>query len=749
MKHNPFSGDDTRNTLFIIAVFIVVVLFARCYTLYPVDDDWSYIRAVETFYTTGTLSFTPWTSPSLVFQVLWGGLFCLLFGFSVNTLVLSTQVISLAGFLAAYRLLRATGCTARNALWLTLLLIFNPFWFPLMHTFFTDHFYLALMIGASWFYYQGFTKKKSSTILLGSLITSCAVLERQPGLLIAVAAALYCITDRERRKYIAPVLVLPVITFCLYTWWFRYVHGETYSSRQQIQWIVDCLSNPVYLISKLATRPLLILELFGFSLLPLSLALLPSPRDLFTKRQTPLITVFVLSGVLFYLIEDHLGIYAMLYNWINGFHFAYVSEYGYRGAGSMLLLFYKLLDFLSIFSITHIVWHALTGRRLIRRALSSPRLLLALIALVQLLFLMVVRYKFSRYYIPLLPYAVILVYPALHDRALKKYYFVPLLVCFALFSFAGTQDFLAWNEAKWKLGQKTLDRGVPQLKLSAGFPWDCWYNLEYCQNNPSAALPHIYDIPWWFEDLTPAIDPEYLISNSPVPTGFYSLKYFYNDSYRVIDTEEYRSLLYMRAMKVFLLKRNPGTGHTETGLAAYRFIDNLRGADIFELEDGAETQPEVDLIEASLNGRAHPAIVQQARTAAGFRLQLPATRCRLTVDLAAAPTTWNKPGDGILCKILLGDNLFENLFDTVGMSGVAQRQDFFKPRNLFLGPRPLYLHYLDPKEKPGQRTWHSVSIDLTRFAGKVVDIVFVVLPGPNDDARYDTALWGNPVIETY
>jgi hypothetical protein len=72
---NYFKNVDIRNIGAIFLVFAAIIIFSRIYTLYPVDDDWSYIRTAETFYNTGEIKFTEWTSPSLLFQIQWGSLF--------------------------------------------------------------------------------------------------------------------------------------------------------------------------------------------------------------------------------------------------------------------------------------------------------------------------------------------------------------------------------------------------------------------------------------------------------------------------------------------------------------------------------------------------------------------------------------------------------------------------------------------------------------------------------------------------
>ncbi len=750
MTLQKFSGKtDSTNIAVIALVFSAIILFSRFYVSHPVDDDWSYIRAAETFYKTGEIKFTPWTSPSLVFQVVWGGLFAWIFGFSVNTLILSTQVISFTGMVFFYLLLREIQCTPRKAIFFTLLLIFNPFSFPLLYTFFTDQHFVALMLISVFFYYRGAARKKNLSLLLGAVFASCAVLIRQPGLLISVAAALYLMLRKDGWKKITLSLFLPAITFAIYTYWLQDVHGQTFSARQQMKWIIECLGNPVYIISKFFNRPAIILDFFGFCLIPFSLAILPRSRQYFSRQHSSVLIMFCLSGILFYIIQDHIGITSSIYNWENGFHFAFVSEYGYRGTENILLFFYKILAFFSFFSITFLSWLLIKKRMEIKQSLSSPFLLLILIPVLQFMFLMIVRYKFTRYYLVLLPFFILLISRALKHIKIQKKYCFPLLAGFVLFSFAGTQDFLSWNEAHWKLGERALRQGISARRLSGGFPWDCWHNMDYCRANPYDMVPYSYDIPWWLEIMTPAIDPEYLISNSAVPTGFYLFRYFYLDSYAAVDAEDYYSLLYRKKMKILLLKRQPRSYKNHEGEIRNRLLDNFIGAEISSEKNYQERKKAVRTGHITLNSISCNALVHLSRTGIAFRVSVPPQNCRLRVSLATDPGTWNSDGDGITFKIMMNDNLFENFFDEIGMVGEDQKTTFLKPRGYFFRSQPIYMHYLDPKHNQDQRKWHNISLDLSRFSGKVVDFEFVADPGPRNNDRNDIALWGEPVIEVY
>jgi hypothetical protein len=460
--------------------------------------------------------------------------------------------------------------------------------------------------------------------------------------------------------------------------------------------------------------------------------------------------IFCLAAALFYLTGDHAGMQSSIYSWMNGFHFAYVSEYGYRGTEHALLFFYKIIDFLAIFSITYLLFVIIKNRPAMRAIkVSSPQMMLFVMGVLQLIYLLIIRFKFTRYYLVLIPFFVLCAGDVLKKRSLQKKYFMPALTGFILLSFMGTQDFLSWNDAKWKLGERLLNNGIPQRKISAGFPWDSWHNMDYCLSHPYEILPRSYDIPWWIEGLLPAVDAEYLISNSPVPTGFYQLKYFCTEQYEVVDAATYFSMLYGKRMKIYVLKRASSTGKEQgtDGRAVYNFLNNLKGADI------AGPKPlQGDSVTANtitIGNTAKRSIIQRPDSEATFRVFIPNERCALRVSLATMPETWDRAGDGVTFKILMSDQLLENLYDEIGMVGVELQSTFLKPRSYFLRMRTIYLAYLDPKQIPAQRTWNNVTLDLSRFAGKVLDLSFALEPGPRGDRRFDAGIWGDPVIVTY
>ena len=302
-----------------------------------------------------------------------------------------------------------------------------------------------------------------------------------------------------------------------------------------------------------------------------------------------------------------------------------------------------------------------------------------------------------------------------------------------------------WNQLKWQVAQQLLDKGISSRKISAGFAWDAWHNCRYSSDHPYEIALQRGDIPWWIEDLIPVIDPQHLISNSPIPTGFEFFTYFDTDRYNIIDSFNYFSLFYLRNMKIYVLKRESHTNQQAGGFHSFDFLSNLKGA---RLKSSKEIE-EINQIYVDIGGIKKAAWLQPSSSRVSFRVQLPHGRCRLKAALGMMPSCWDKPGDGVLCKIFIDDILFENLFYITGSIGIGQRRQFFKPKTYFFEPRTYFIQFIDPKNNLAERRWQEISLDLSRFAGKVLDITFEVSGGPNHDDRNDETLWAHPAIESY
>ena len=359
----------------LVVIYVLLGVFLCSYENYPIDDDWSYIKAAETFHHTGEMRFTSWTAMSLVFQIWWGTCFTKLFGFSIGILRVSTLAISLLGLIFFYLLLRERDYDWRTSFLVVLLVLFNPFSFPLNFTFFTDQFFISLLLASTYFYYKAFKDKKDIYLLIASLTAACSVLVRQNGILIPVAVFIYLmVRERSSRgilKRSCITLLIPFTALVAFTYWLNVMHGPPAEYLKQVDNILDNIRKPHLLAIKVVWRPLLILELMGFCLLPLGFSFFPRIKEFFERRDYSFVLLLCLAGTLFYLFFEHIGLYSTTDLWSNGFLYAFISEYGYRNWLNIFFLFHRTVDFLSVLVISYLIYLLIKYRTLIKETVSS------------------------------------------------------------------------------------------------------------------------------------------------------------------------------------------------------------------------------------------------------------------------------------------------------------------------------------------------------------------------------------------
>src|SRR3954451_6449722 len=95
-----------RAVVAVLLVYALCALIVPTMTPAPVSDDWVYARSVETLVREHRLAIIDLSVVTLIFQVVWGGLFALLFGPTFGALRLSTVTLMLLGGVACYGICR-------------------------------------------------------------------------------------------------------------------------------------------------------------------------------------------------------------------------------------------------------------------------------------------------------------------------------------------------------------------------------------------------------------------------------------------------------------------------------------------------------------------------------------------------------------------------------------------------------------------------------------------------------------------
>jgi 4-amino-4-deoxy-L-arabinose transferase-like glycosyltransferase len=167
--------SDLSITLGLILIWIAAILLANSGGDFPLNDDWVYGLVVRNILKTGHFQFISPASSNLISQAYWGALFCIPSGFSFIALRLSTLVIGGLGVASLYDVTREVDSSKTTAALASLLLIFNPMYFGLAHTFMTDVPFTATITICFYFYTIALKRDRAIHLLLALFFALAAL----------------------------------------------------------------------------------------------------------------------------------------------------------------------------------------------------------------------------------------------------------------------------------------------------------------------------------------------------------------------------------------------------------------------------------------------------------------------------------------------------------------------------------------------------------------------------------------------
>jgi len=177
-----------RPLLILTACYLPILVWISPLYEASQNDDWAYFLTIQHWFDSGRLEHLGWNDPTLLFQVIWGGLFAKLFGLSYTSLRVSTLILSWLGVISLYGILRRIGSGRAMALLGSSTLLFNPLYLTLSYSFNTDVPYVALAIAAVWAFLSALQSASRARFLLAGGLMALAFLVRQQGLAIALLA---------------------------------------------------------------------------------------------------------------------------------------------------------------------------------------------------------------------------------------------------------------------------------------------------------------------------------------------------------------------------------------------------------------------------------------------------------------------------------------------------------------------------------------------------------------------------------
>jgi hypothetical protein len=148
----------------------------------------------------------------------------------------------------------------------------------------------------------------------------------------------------------------------------------------------------------------------------------------------------------------------------------------------------------------------------------------------------------DRYLLPLVPLTIALALWALPGVRISLPLGWIVVAALALFSVAGTRDYLVFMREVWAMGEEATAAGVPLDRLDAGSAWDGYHLYEYgLEQRIRSRTPK--GGPWWVYFYAPATDSAYVVASKPLP------------GYHVIKKQPYSSWLQREPTNLYLLHR--------------------------------------------------------------------------------------------------------------------------------------------------------------------------------------------------
>jgi hypothetical protein len=545
----PTEAGTTHGMLLWVAVWIGLAAIVNPVGDFPLNDDWSYGRAVKTLVEEGRFELCGWTSMPLVAQVGWGAIFCLPFGFSFTALRISTLVLGAVGLLATGSLLREAGAGRRTTLFGMALVATNPVYLGLAHTFMTDIPFFAAAIGSAALLSRALRTGSRHAWAAGLALAVVATLIRQLGLVLPLAYGVALVVrDGFRLRTLARAglsIALVATPLLLYEAELRAGPGEPALYRAQTERILALLGHGA---GPMAVR---MAGIGADAIVELGAFLLPA--------------AFVLAGPL----RGGLGRGEKIALTLGGLGFAAVQGLRLLRESRLVPLaggcLFDLgcgpiaLRDVGILSLPHGprapagLWVVVTVAGLIaggaavwtillalRRGLArrDPVAVMLVVTVVVYVVPLMASDYFDRYLLPLLPLlgaaAIRLRAPDARPGRVAVTVAVLLLVLQGAFGVAATRDYLAWNRARWDLVRHaTAELGVRPEQLDGGFEVNGWrlYDPEY-RETPARSF-------WWVED------DEYVLTMGSMP------------GYRSVAERPFRRWLPPGEGRVLLLRREP------------------------------------------------------------------------------------------------------------------------------------------------------------------------------------------------
>jgi hypothetical protein len=552
-----------------LALFVLLVVAVNPLHDFPMGDDWEYARTVQRLLTTGQFYRSPVVQATAFFPALWGALFSSLLGFSFITLRLSTLPLAAGTLVAFYLILGELGFRPPRRLLGTLTLMVAPLFVFNALSFMTDVPFLFWLMLGLWCALRAFRLGRLGWLVAGSVCAALAFLTRQLGLALPAAAVVAVLVYRPRSdwpRWLAASVGVPLAATALFYAW-QAVAGQTTWADATItdQGTLQFILNP-QLPAALGRRIVVMLVSVNLYMAPLWLAFLTQFRQGWLAlgrlggrlraagaRRSSLagLSVGSIVAIFFFASVTYFGLRGDWWPYYRGSltnaglwptlaYYAFPADVRppFLPEPFWIVLTYigtTLAVELALNLVVRFVgalnepgepthpnsrqaglrrWAAQAGCSALARlqALDPARGLAYLTFLALLALVLVYPLFVERYFLPILPGAIILLLEATCGLRPSRPLAAGGLLAVAIFSVGLMWDYYDWHAARWTNAQALVTAGVPLERLDAGYEWSGWY-----LSDQAYAYILAHRVPVTADPVQYVIDPEYMVTFTVMP----------------------------------------------------------------------------------------------------------------------------------------------------------------------------------------------------------------------------------------
>lgn len=531
---------------------VAAVMAALPFVEMGVNDDFSYTQIALHVAQTGKLAYNGWNTPMIGLQAYWAALFIKLFGFSFTLVRFSTLPFAVGCSVLLYLIALRAGLSRSLAVFLVLVVAFSPLAIPLEASFMTDIpglFFMVVCLVC--------LMEATEPAAGAARVALCAA--------VLTAAGLAGGTMRQT-DFLIPVVYLPFIAWRsrdirLRVWCGICALASVIGFMELSRWFSHQRYVPVLPLLPFATRAgyLRIADNLLGLLMEMAVLLVPvTILYLFARVRLNRIGWLLLSAGSVLVAGS--AILAMPYFHDIVFRLMggnIITDTGILGTGVevigdkprilpvwLQIALVALAVGLLALAVVELIrrrgdsaetwrsalarwWRSTSGRSRFEHAC----ILFAVMYCPLVASRAIVMQGFDRYLLPLLALGGILLLIRLQARAEVKltvaWAFALLFACYGV---ATTHDYFACSRARLKAAQMLTQAQIPNRCISAGLEYDGWteialhgyinrLEITVPANSHQSVAGRTYPItpPYWFWELTPTLEPAWLVVTSPQP----------------------------------------------------------------------------------------------------------------------------------------------------------------------------------------------------------------------------------------